>query len=111
METIHQETQPLISIEKQKLEAGEYVAHAIKVLMNDGELNHCAAAQAVYETVKGNDYRKEQAAIKLLELLDLEDQVRLRQQEIRAAYPAMDDFINQASIQSVANDEKYLVAA
>lgn len=111
METIHRETQPFVSIEKQKHEAGEYIAHAIETLMSEGTMSPLAAAQSVYETVKGNDYRKEQAAVKLLELLTLESEVSLRQQEIRNMYPAMENFINQASGQSAANDEKYLVAA
>jgi hypothetical protein len=60
----------------------------------------------VYEEVKGNDYRKEQATAKLLEYLSLANEVGLREEEIVTAYPNFASFVKKGA---PANDARYLV--
>ena len=111
METIS--TQPQLSIvERNKKEAGEYVAHKIEQLMSDEGVSSLAAARSVYEMVKGNDYRQEQAAAKLLELLNLQNEIDTRSKEIQDNYGSMSKFTMKGTSNNMAaNDEKYLVAA
>ena len=107
MENISQE--PTMSVvERQKLEASEFVADRINELMKENK-SSLEAARIVYEEVKGNEYRKEQATAKLLEFLTLANEVHLRSGEINTKYPAFTGIVANVNFNnSPENDAKYL---
>lgn len=108
METIKQEEAPKLSIvEQKKAIAAEFVARRIETLKQEKGLSLLASAREVYEEVKGQDYREEQAVAKLLEYLEMQNELSLRKQEIKGGYPELFTFTENVA----ANDEKYLVAA
>jgi hypothetical protein len=108
MESINQEKGPSLSIvEQKKGEASKFIAGRIEEVKSEKGISILDAARQVYEEVKGQDYRKEQAAVKLLELLNLQNDIALREKEITGAFPALSHLVSN----STANDEKYLVAA
>lgn len=104
----NQEQAPVSIIEQQKKEAGIFVTDRITSLSQEKNINNLEAARMVYEEVKGNDYRKEQASAKLLEYLDMANEVDMREKEIINLYPAMNTIISGGN---ASNDEKYLVSA
>jgi hypothetical protein len=109
-----QEQAPHLSIvEQKKMEAGKFVADKIDTLMQDNaELSLLNAARQVYEEVKGQNYREEQASAKLLEYLTMQNEVDLRKGEILETYQALSSVISGKNTStSSANDDKYLVAA
>lgn len=110
----NQEQAPQLSIvEQQKIEAGKFVASRIETLMNvDPELSLLKAAHQVYEEVKGQSYREEQASAKLLEYLTMRNEVDLREEEIATTYGVLSSVITEVgSARKAANGDKYLVAA
>lgn len=109
MEIINQAPKSPSIIERQKQEASAFVTERISSLINEKNISKLNAARQVYEEVKGRDYRQEQATAKLLELLEMQNEVDLRTQEIVETYPDMARVITNES--GVANDDKYLVAA
>lgn len=101
------ETQPQLSvIEQKKREAGVFVANKLQELQKEGK-SKLEAAKIIYEQVKGNDFREEQALAKLLEYFNLRNEVDNRAVEIGKEYPAL-SFTLQAELPS-ANDEKYSI--
>lgn len=108
METINQEQTPTLSIiEQQKEIAGEFVANRIEVIKQEKNIGTLEAAKLVYEEVKGEKYREEQAIAKLLEFLNLQNELGLREEEIKRTYSKFSGIVNNHS----AKDEKYLVSA
>ncbi len=104
----NQEQAPVSIIEQQKKEAGIFVTSRINSLIQENNVSNLEATRMVYEEVKGNDYRKEQASAKLLEYLNMANEVDLREKEIVNLYPAMNTIING---RPASNDDKYLVSA
>jgi hypothetical protein len=91
-----QEKAPQLSIvEQKKMEAGKFVASRIKELMNeDKEMSFLKATHQVYEEVKGQLYREEQAVAKLLEYLTKSNEVDMQGQEIIRTYPHLDGVVS-----------------
>lgn len=108
METITQEQGPSLSIvEKQKEEASRFVAERIGEIKSEKGVSILHAARQVYEEVKGEKYREEQATAKLLEFLNLQNEIVLRKKEITGTFPGLAHLITEDS----SNDDKYLLAA
>lgn len=108
METITQEQRPLLSIvEKQKEEASKFVAERIVEIKAEKGVNVLVAVREVYEEVRGQKYREEQAVAKLLEFLNLQNEVELRGKEIVDIFPGLAHLVTKTS----SDDEKYLVVA
>jgi hypothetical protein len=120
MDTINQkqEQAPQLSIvEQKKMEAGKFVAERMETLIsNDPSLSTLTAAHKVYEEVKGQLYREEQAVAKLLEYLTMQNEVSMRGEELIKSYDALSSVVaREKSVvspqqQQSANDDKYLVA-
>ncbi|MCF7843538.1 hypothetical protein K9M47_01425 [Candidatus Gracilibacteria bacterium] len=104
----NQEQAPVSIIEQQKKEAGSFVTSRINSLIQENNLSNLEAARVVYKEVKGNDYRKEQASAKLLEYLNMANEIDMREKEIVSTYPSMNTIIN---IKPASNDDKFLIAA
>lgn len=117
METMHhneaQEKAPqqeqLSIVEQKKQEASLFVEQRVTSLMQEENTSLLSAVHRVYEEVKGNDYRKEQATAKLLECLSLANEVGLREEEIVRVYPNLSSFVKKYSEEEAANDARYLV--
>ncbi len=109
MENINQEQAPkvLSIIEQQKAAAAEFVANKINSIQNEQGISVLAAARQVYEEVKGQAYREEQAVAKLLEYLHMQNELSLRKNEIETTFPKFNSFTEKHA----ANDERYSVAA
>ena len=115
---ISQEKEPQLSIvEQKKMEAGKFVAERMETLIsNDPSLSTLTAAHKVYEEVKGQLYREEQAVAKLLEYLTMQNEVSMRGEELIKSYDALSSVVaREKSVvspqqQQSANDDKYLVA-
>lgn len=108
METINQEQTPTLStVEQQKEVAGEFVANRIEDMKQERNIGTLEAAKLVYEEVKGQNYREEQAAAKLLEFLNLQNELDLREKEIKSMSSSLGRYTNA----TITNDEKYLVSA
>lgn len=113
METMHHNEAPqqeqLSIVEQKKQEASLFVEQRITTLMQEENSSLLHAVHRVYEEVKGNDYRKEQATAKLLEYLSLANEVGLREEEIVTAYPNFASFVERPLEGVPANDDRYLV--
>jgi hypothetical protein len=110
METINQEKISTVStIEKQKVEASEFIANRIEEIKGENNISTLVAAHQVYEEVKGVSYREEQAVAKLLEFLNLQNELGLRAEEITEKFPGLTQIVTKGVVS--ANNEKYLVAA
>lgn len=108
METIKQEEAPKLSIVMEKKEtAAKFVADRVLALQKEKNLSLLASAREVYEEVKGQGYREEQAVAKLLEYLEMQNDLSLRKTEIEENFSGMSALTEKPSL----NDEKYLVAA
>ncbi len=104
-QVVHLEVEPQLStIEQQKREAGVFVANKLKELQQEGK-SKLEAAKMIYDEIKGNDFRKEQALAKLLEYFNLREDVDNRAIEIGTEYPALSVMLLEE--QPVANDAKY----
>lgn len=111
METIKQEGEPKLSIvEEQKEIASKFVAERINTLQKEKGLSLLSAVREVYEEVKGQSYREEQAAALLLLVLEKRNEADTVQQEAFLRYPIFAGIVGDSEI-SAANDEKYLIAA
>ncbi len=111
METLTQEPQPIVSIvDQRKLEAAEFTFQKIKELV-DGGKSKVEAAKMVYESVKGNEYREEQALAKLLEYFNLKEEVDNRAVELKSKYPAYSAFFDNDKVidTPAANDAKFAI--
>lgn len=112
METIKQEVDAIeikgSVVEKQKEEAAKFVAHKIEAFRHEKNVSLLDATRRIYEEVKGHSYREEQAVIKLLEYLNMQNELDLRKSEIKNTFPGLFTFTNASS---AANDDKYSVAA
>ena len=109
----HEQEPQLSIVEQKKMEAGKFIADKIDTLMQDNkELSLLSATRQIYEEVKGQNYREEQASAKLLEYLTMQNEVDLRKGEILETYQALSSVIGRKnSSADSANDDKYLVAA
>jgi hypothetical protein len=112
MGTIEQEKAPTLSVvDSKKNEAANFVQGRITALMRGEAISSLDAARRVYEEVRGNDYRQEQATAKLLELLTMRNEVDMRTEEIERTYPSLMSVIDIGEQGSATNDERYKVAA
>lgn len=116
MENINQEQAPkvLSIIEQQKAAAAEFVANKIDSIQNEQGISVLAAARQVYEEVKGQAYREEQAVAKLLEYLHMQNELSLRRSEIETFSPCLSRYTDVPVANTntpAANDERYSVAA
>jgi len=113
MEQKNQESEPVLVslVEKQKEAASEFVLTRIEEIQNEKNMSALAAVREVYEEVKGQKYREEQAVAKLLEYLNVRNEADLRKEEIKEVYPKFNTIVDSHSGDPSANDEKYLVAA
>ena len=111
METLSTTLEKRLTIEEQKHEASVFISDTIESLVSEKGMSVLAAAHEVYESVKGENYRKEQAAAKLCEYLQLANEVALRKGELESVYPEFLSVMEDMSTAPAANDEKYLVAA
>ena len=108
METLTQE--PTLSLKEMQLkEADLFISNRINELAKEG-LSFLAAVRKIYEEVKGQKYREEQVAAKLLELLAAQNEVDMRTKEIVQIAPDVAKAINNFS-EAAANDDRYKVAA
>lgn len=111
METVTQEPQPIVStVEQKKLEAAEFTFQKIKELVEAGKSN-VEATKIVYESVKGNEFREEQALAKLLEYFNLKEEVDNRAVELKSTYPAYSAFFDNDEVidTPAANDARFAV--
>lgn len=109
MENINQEQTPqMVSIvEQQKAEAAKFIATKINSLQQERGMSVLDATRAVYEEVKGNSYREEQAVSKLLEFLQMQNEVSLRGDEIIHSYSELSRYVSSPT--ASANDDKFLI--
>lgn len=111
METPHFETVPGLSVvEQKKREAAEFVAGRIETIVNEKGLSLLAAAREVYEEVKGEKYREEQAAGLLLNALEKRNEADMAEKEVTQIYSHFAGIIGNRKTTS-SNDERYLIAA
>jgi hypothetical protein len=106
------QTPTILSVEQQKKEAGIFVTDKVMSYMAEG-MSLLASARRIYEEVKGDEYRREQMAVKLLEYLNMSNEVSLRKDELSTLYPACVGLIGAvASPNSTSsNDDRFLVVA
>lgn len=98
------------SVEEQMKEASEHINSAIKQLTNEG-VSVLEAVKKVYEEVKGHNYRQEQMAAKLLELLAAQNELDMRVQEMGRYSSELASLNPGAQVVRAANDERYSIAA
>ncbi len=105
----NQEKSPkqLSVVEQQKEIAGEFVMSRIESIRQEKNIGVLEAAKLVYEEVKGENFREEQATAKLLEFLNLQNELGLREEEIKRTYSKLSSLVNNRA----SNDDKYLVSA
>ena len=94
-------------VEQKKAAAAEFIAGRVEALKQEKGLSLLASAREVYEEVKGQDYREEQAIAKLLEYLEMQNELSLRKQEIKDTFSSLSTFTENDAV----HDQKYLVAA
>lgn len=104
-ESIKQAPEKISLVEQQKLEASRFVSSRIEELMNQKNLGTLEASKVVYEEVKGHDYRKEQTIAKLVEYLEIQNELSMRGGELERI--GLGAFLGKES----ANDARYTVAA
>ncbi len=100
-----QEARFISTIEQEKKKAGEFVKTRIQELQAEGK-SKLEAVKIVYDTVKGHEYRQEQALAKLLEYFNLKEEVSNRAIEIKTQYPAFSILVEEEY--PAANDKKYM---
>ena len=111
METMKQETAPVLSIVMEKKDvAAQFIAGKIETLVSEKGLSVLDAAREAYEEVKGEKYREEQAAGLLLHALEKRNEADMVEKEVTQIYPHFANIIGDRKTTS-SNDERYLVAA
>lgn len=109
MEKNNQEQSPKVTsiVEQQKAEASKYVANRIDAFQQEQGVSVLDAARKVYEEVKGNSYREEQAVSKLLEFLQMQNEVSLRGSEIINSYTELRRYVSPST--TSVNEDKFLL--
>ncbi len=110
METLSHEPQPTLSIvERQKSEAENFIKGEMEKLVESGK-SKLEAAKIVFDTVKGQEYREEQALSKLLEYFNLRQELYQRAQEINREFPVLAAYsieLDNARNNPAANDDHF----
>ncbi len=104
METIQQEKLPT-KIYQERVSAMQGALDRVMFLIQESD-NKVEASRKFLEEVKGKDYRLEQAAAKLVEYFELQEELGKREGEITRLVP---DAVKK--LLSRSGDEKYLVTA